>query len=696
MSDLKDQNHIFPEPEIDSSKKTGYRPVLADDSAIFGGAKEVPKERIIINNPNVSFKGVIKDISNTNLETLAHIKQEDEQERMTAEEPIIINPDATKYTQQAPEDKKNVVTFKAKLPFGQTKLGKFLKKFWWLVSIFAILFGSLLYFGITQYLDANKSTPIIKNVDFNITGPDTAAKSTLKIWTITVTNNDKFNLKDLVLEMNYDRDFGLSKSFGDFNKNTENNKLFTLDSLKTGEKKILNLEGKLETQVDVSTKMNGKLRFTVDSTDFKNQKVQELQSADKLTKVEKSVIRIDITSDSRVPKESDQDVKVDFTNQSGKPLTNFRLKMTYPTIGSNFIYVGSEFFLPGKTKQTTPSVGDHTWNIPNLDAGQTGTLLLKTKMKGLAGDKLILIAELINSDDNAVLNKAEKEIVVVDKALSLKPLINVGGDYINAEGTINYSVTIKNNYTTDLKNLKVTASFIDNADLIDKEGFGIDQGSPILDKNKKEVSWTGSGLISLQRLGPKAEETITFTGKIKPLSAFTASTFTQENFFIQPKVTVTGDNFEPQSEVGDIRRAKGGPELKQSVEYLTDGAKKIAKVTWEIKNQFSGLKGVEIRSRTPLPSTAWNQASITPTGFSPNIVYTKDNGQIVWKVGDVKPYTGYNGQEVKITFTLINETDSKINFSETPTYTATDTLNQGYEFNQINTPIKDGGAVTFQ
>jgi hypothetical protein len=694
MSDNKDQNHIYPEPDMDSSKNSGYRPVLADDTAVYGSVTEAPKERIIINNPNVSFKGVIKDISNTNLQTMVSTKTEDFQEQMESQEQVVINPEPVTQT-VVKEDKKNVVTFQAKLPFGQTKFGKFLKKFWWLMAIFLILLGLLSFFGITNYLDSNKPTPVIKALDFNINGPDSAAKGTLKIWTVTLKNNDKYNLNNLALEMNYDRDFKLSKAFGDFTKNAENDKLFRLDSLKVGESKILNLEGKLEAQVDVNTKMSSKLRFTVDQSDIKNQSTQEIQAGEKITKVDKSVIRIDITSDSRVPKESDQEVKVDFTNQSGKPLNNFRLKMTYPAIGSNFIYTSSEFFLPGRAKQTTPSIGDHTWTIPNLDNGQTGTLLLKSKMKGLAGDKLILTAELINSEDNAILNKAEKEIVVVDKALTLKPILNVGGDYIAAESSMTYSVTIKNNYTTDLNNIKMVASFIDNADLIDKEGFGIDQGSPVLDKNKKEVSWSGSGLTSLQRLGPKAEETVTFTVKVKPLTAFTASTFTQENFFIQPKITVTGDNFEPQSEVGDIKRAKGGPELKQSVEYLTDGTKKLAKITWEIKNKFSGLTGVEIRSRTPIPN-GWNQASVTPTGFSPNLVYTKDNGQIVWKVGDVKPYTGYNGQELKITFTLINDTDSKINFAETPTYTAIDTLNQGFEFNQINTPIKDGGAVPFQ
>jgi hypothetical protein len=693
MSDLKDQNHIFPEPE-ESLTKNSYRPVLANDDTVLKNMQNSEKLIIQQANPNVSFKGVIKDISNTNIEALVRIKNENDEPEYKSQETIVTE-NVNNYNKNDQKPKK-VIAFDPKLSFWKGKTGTFIKKFWWLITLFLILLTTLITFGVLNYLQNNKPVPIVKKVDINITGPDNAAKNSIKLWTVTITNNDIVNLNNLTLEMNYDRDFKVNKIFGDLLKFQDNDKLFKFDKLAIGEKKILNIEGKLDAQVDVNTEMSGKLRFAVDQIDQNKQTLQELVANKKVTKVDKSLIRIDITSDSRVPKESDQQVKVDFTNQSGKVLNNFRLKMTYPQVGTNFIYNSSEFFLPGRSKQTIPTVGDHTWNIPSLENAQTGTLIINTKMKGEANDKLIIIAELINSDDNILLNKADKEIVVVDKALTIKPSLTLGSDYIQPDGDMLYKITIKNNYNTELNNIKIQANFNDNADLIERDSLVADQGSPIINKSNKELLFTGAGLTSLQRMGPKAEVTVEFRVKVKSITSFTNSSYTQDNFYIQPKVTVTGDNFEPQSELGDIKRAKGGPDIDQKIEYIQDGNKKLAKVTWEVKNKFSNLKDVTLKTRTPLPPSAWNQNSITPPSNSNKITYSKDTGDIVWKIGDVKAYTGYNGQEVKVTFTITNETDSKINFTETPTFVAIDTLNDGFEFNQINNPIKDGGPVIFQ
>ena len=689
MSDQKDQNHIFPEPNF-QEKKDYYRPVLANDSSPLHYLEKEEQTNTTVNS-NISFKGVIKDISNTNLEALKKIKTEEP-------EKIIIDPvnkDQTLEDNKDPKDKK-IITFDVKKKFSETKFGQFLKKFWWLIAILAILFLALGYFAVQSYLENNKSAPILTKVETKIDGPESAPKSGLKIWNISVKNDDAFSMKDVTLEMEYDRDFKISKLVGDFKTTSDKNNSFAIGTIPTGSKKILTIEGKLEAQIDVVTKMSGKLKFYVDGFDKNKQTVQTINLSAKDTKIEKSIIRLDITSDSRVPKESDQDIKIDFTNQSGKVINNFRLKMKYPELGTNFVYQSSEFFLPGKVKQLVPSVGDHTWNITSLDNNQTGSLIIKSKIKGNADDKLTFIAELISIDDNNVLNKAEKEVIVVDKALTIKPIISMDTDYLLPDKELVYTISVKNNYNQELKNLKISAFFIDNAELIDPETIAGEVGSPIINKAAREVSFTSAGVKSLQRMGPKAEELFEFRFKLKPLIAFTNSKYTQDNFFIQPKVSVTGDNFQSQSEIGDIKRAKGGPELIQSVEFLTDGTKRIAKVTWSIKNKFSNLKEFKVRTTTPLPSNSWNQASITPSSSSDSIKYNPVNGEIIWDKGDVEAYTGYNGKEAKITFTLVNSTDSKINFVEAPTYSTIDTLNQGSEFNQINTPITGGGPVSFQ
>jgi hypothetical protein len=688
MSDYKDQNHVFPEPDMDN-KKSSYRPMLADDDSVLQNLSKNDTKQVI--NSNISFKGVIKDISNTNLEALVKIKNEDHEE--TKEDPKIVNNNYSENVKENVKEKK-VISFEPKLSFWKTKFGGFLKKFWWLLTLLTILLITGIFLAIMSYLDNNKPVPIVKNVELSISGPPTAPKGSNKIWTVTVANNDSVNLKELVLNLTYDREFKVNKISGDLSKTKESDNLFKMNELKVGEKRILNIEGKLEAKIDIATEMKANLKFLVKDFDNSKQKLQERESKYE-TKVEKSVIRLDITSDSRVPKESDQTIKVDFTNQSGKPLNNFKLKMTYPPVGTNFVFLNSEFFLPGRTKQTTPTVGDHTWNVSTLEDGQTGTLIVNSKMKGQSGDKLLIVAELINIEDETNLNKIDKEVVVVDKALTLKPTLEINSDYIQPGNEATYKILLRNNYNSELNNVKILAEFIDNADLVDSEGINSSQNNPIINKNKKEVQYTGAGVQNLQRMGPKSEVLLEFSFKFKGLTSYTNSTYSQENFYVRPKITVTGDNFEPQSEEGDTYRAKGGPDIEQTVENFTEGNKKIARITWEVKNKFSTLKDVVLRTKTPLPASAWNQSSITPPAKSSQVNYTKENGEIIWKIGDIKPYMGYNGQELKLSFSITNDTDSQVNFIETPTFTAVDTLNTGYEFNQINTPIKGGNPVQY-
>jgi hypothetical protein len=695
MSDIKDQNHIFPEPDIDH-KKNNYRPVMADDNSVLE-IEHLAPEKIIIPNQNVSFKGVIKDISNTNLEALVKIKEEEYRTHSTGK---IIEQNTQLMeninSQTKTESIKNIISFEKKTNFFDSNLGKFLKRFWWLVTLISILALAAIYFGVINYLENNKSVPIATKVELSIEGPQKAPKSALKTWTIKIDNKDSVDLKNISIDMNYDRDFKVSKVYGDIKTQSDTNKIFKLDKLGKGQQKIFNIEGKLEAQVDIETKMSAIMRFMIDGVEDNKQKVQEKQSKEFVTKVEKSVVRIDISADARVPVESEQEIKVDFTNQSGKDLNNFKLKMNYPEVGTNFVYLSSVLVMPGRTNQVLPTVGDHTWNVTSLKNGESGKLIIKAKLKGQPQDKLNFIAELKSNDNDELLNKADKEIIIVDKAITARPSLDLDGLLIE-NAIIPFKIVVKNNYNSDLKNVKVIASFIDNADLIDKDSLEGETGQPILNKLGKEVTFTGAGLTQLQQLGPKGEVSLEFRFRIKPISAFTTSTFSQDNFFIQPKVTVTGDNFESQSETGDIKRAKGGPEVKQTFQIVQDGTKKIARVTWEVKNRFSNLRDFKLRSRTPLPGiTAWKQDSITPPVQSSRITYNKDTGEVLWNPGDVKAYTGYNGQELKVTFTITNETDSKINFLDTPTFTAIDTLNEGYEFNQINSPLIEGSQIGYQ
>lgn len=703
MSDIKDQNHIFPEPEIDP-RKNKYRPMLADDNSMLEMDK-LPYQKIKSHTENNEYmKNVIKDISNTNIEALVRIKKEDEYEhehhgqripdRVIDQSSKVIEKASVPLTDT--NETKNTIVFEKKEKFSNTALGKFLKRFWWLVSLFVICSMAAVYFGVTYFLNNSVKVPVANKLEFRIDGPDSTPKGSLKTWNLILENKNSVAIKDIAMDIKYDLEFKPSKIYGDSEKINNNDTQVFISKLEVGQKKIVNIDGKLNSEVDINSKMSAIVKYYVDGIENTKQSPQYQNSNEKLTRVEKSLIRLDISSDARVPVESEQEIKIDFTNQSGKTLSNLRLKMTYPEVGTNFVYLSSDFLLPGKSKQTQPSVGDHTWNIISLDNGQSGNVTIRARVKGKPQDQLTLKAELIQNDDNQILNKTQKDIIIVDQPVSIRPMI-VTDEYIKPEQTYTYRVAVKNNYNSDLRNVKVIANFVDNAELIEKEGFQADTFSPLLDKNKKELVYSGAGLPQLQLLGPKAEVIIEFTFKTKALSSFTNSSYSQDNFFIQPKVNVTGENFAPQVETGEIKRAKGGPIIKQSFELIKDGNKQMVRVTWDIKNSFSNLKDVTVRTRTALSNnSAWNQTSVTPPSQSTKISYNKDSGEIIWKAGDVKAYTGNNGQEVKVTFTITNDTDSKFNFVDTPTYTAIDTLNEGYEFNQLNNPMIEGSAISFQ
>ncbi|MGL4758059.1 MAG: hypothetical protein ACRCXZ_01895 [Patescibacteria group bacterium] len=705
MPEFKDQNHIFPEPEMDA-KKSNYRPMLADDDSVIEIEKNQSQK--ITSNKNVSLKGVIKDISNTNLEALVRIKKEDEMEHETE---IIQGPkpnsssvsttpnimeELEERTKESTAKKTNVFTYQKKEKFIDTSFGRFLKRFWWLVSLFVILSIAAAYFGVVTYMEANKKAPLISDLKLEIQGDSKIPKDAKRTWNVSLTNNSQYPLKDINVFMIYDSAFAFEEYNGTLEK--KSNTEFKLPKLGKGEKQIFKIEGRFNKKdvVDIDTKMLGKARFLIDDSSYKDQKPQETLSNEFVTKVEKSIVRLDISIDGTVPIESDQTIKVDFTNQSGKQLNNFRLKMTYPTVGLNFNYISSEFSLPGRSNQTQPSNGDHTWNIVSLENGETGTVSIKSTIKGSPDNNLQFKAELINNDSNELIVSTNRDIKVVDKAISTYATIE-GADFLQPDGTLSYKIELRNNYNTELRNVNVDASFVDNAELIDKEGFAASEGNPIINKNDKKLSFRGAGLPSLQVLGPKSSVVIKFNFKLKPVGAFNGfSQYGQDNYNIRPKVVVTGENFNtPPEVIGDKKWAKGGPIIKQSVEYLADGKKKMARITWEVKNKFSKLENLTIRTRSPLStSTAWNKDSVTPPAQANNITYNKDSGEIVWKAGNVEDFMGSNGKELKVTFTITNDTDStSVNFTDTPTFSVFDTLNTGFEFNQLNTPFESGGTV---
>jgi Domain of unknown function DUF11 len=596
---------------------------LYDENA-YSKLRQKSRIEPINENYDIKFEGVIKDLSNTNLtdknenvdpwsndtsETVTVNDVTEAQVEVFSQKPL----ETIKSANLGDTKSGNVISFEQKFGFWEKSLGKLLKKFWWVgLSVLVLLIAGV-FFLVTSNQKENKPAPTLDKISISISGEESVARGSIQKWNLKIVNAENINIENIVVNMSYDQDFKFSRSSGLLKEGT-NGKSFTLEGLKSNAEVIQNIEGKYDSNIDVPVNMSAKMTFEVEGFKGKKNSIQEKSSATFVTKVRKSLMRIDISNNgsNNITQESEQSFTVTFANQSGERLEKIGLKMEYPKENQKVIYKNSVLKIPGVRDRTEPTSGSDYWEIDTLEKDQSGTLTVDYSVRGTIGEKITFTASLLDKKDNQPINNASKELFVLSKQVVINSSIGQANGFLLEETSYDYSITVENTSGLELKNLQVTARLEDPTEIFDWSTAILGDQKGELRISDKTVTFTGRQLDVFKSFTPKSKQKIAFRILTKKKPYLSLRNDLAKNFYAKTIVTIEADGIEKITEKGDITRARSEPSVTQSVEYTKINGKSAARITWSVKNSFAEVKDFRMTAKTLLQKGAFQTDKVLP------------------------------------------------------------------------------------
>jgi hypothetical protein len=701
-------NQIGQNPSADQNS-------LYDENAYVKLRQRI-KPEAVNENYDIKFEGVIKDLSNTNLNNSDSGYASYDSSSPWINQAQVDNGEIIEISQvptsvagvsvQKPletiksatldnNSKENVISFEQKLGFWDKGFGKILKKFWWLFLSFLVLVLAGVFFLVTTNQKENKPAPILEKISVVILGESSVPRGSVQKWNLKINNAEAINIENLKVNMEYDPAFKFVRSTGLMTEGVAG-KSFTLDSLKAGTEVIQTFEGKYDANIDVGVNMLAKLSYEVEGFKGKKNSLQDKTSPIFTTKIKKSLMRIDIsnTGSNNIPVESDQVFTITFANQSGERLEKIGLKMEYPTLNQKVIYKSSVLKMTGVSDRITPTSSTDYWELDTVEKDQTGTLVIDYSIRGTVGEKIVFNATLIDKRDGQTINAVSKELFVLNRPVTLKSSLSTGDNFLKESGSVKFNIDIENTSNVELKNFRITAKTEDPTELLDWSTATLGNEKGELRISDKTVSFTGNQIDVFRSFTPKSKFSTSFSIQTKKTPYLSLRTDQAKNFFAKSIVTVEADGMEKITEKGEIVRAKSQPTVTQSVEYLKVDGKYAAKITWSLKNSFAEVKDFRMVARTALQKGAFKQDMVLPVDSK--LKFDADSNSVIWSLSSIPAYQGNQGNPLETSFVLVNTTDSKINFLDTVVYTATDTSDLGLTFDQASNSVVGPTNIPFK
>ena len=586
------------------------------------------------------------------------------------------------------------------------QIQQFLLKKWWLtlliVSAVGIMFVTIFAFFVLQkgpLLD-NK----YENVSLRLLGPSELSKGSPEVWRIIIENKEKTPLQNVVVELNFDRNFEFIKSITPSSDNKEGSKysFSRLDAVGEGiDKQKIEIQGATKANTNESIVMSGKISYTPDA-------LVKAQNQGKLAKgieTRRTLLLPDIKTittnstiagelkarDDVIQNNGEEEIVLKYRNTGNKDVRDLRVRMNYP---ENFKYTSSEFkkdaFSP---TQNSPDNGNNLWIINNFPAFGEHTLSVKGVVEGTSGQTIKFVAEIEirNGSEWQPLYKIDREVSIASKPLVIKAEISGknGNQLFSAGETVTVSVNYSNQGVSVVRNVNLSATIEDPSDLLDWKTVqftGGERGSI----NDKTVRWISNNIPELANLQVKASGQVSFSVKVKEGGNFLKTYRNQEDYNITPKAFASGQNIQEIAYTGDVYRATGDISFTQknkfvSIDPLNQNLKRY-NITWELRNVQNKVNNITIKTRSPLNSSAWQASSITPLNRINQLSYNSSTGDIIWKLEFLAPYSGISNPVAILSFDLVTQSPQDLTLIEGVTMTGYDDLT-GQKYEKSASPI---------
>jgi hypothetical protein len=578
----------------------------------------------------------------------------------------------------APKEEKPKFTFDFK---------KFVSKYWKfpaaIVLIFSLLGGGFLAFK--RFSPPENDPTKFLNVTSEIEAPKSLSQGNPGEWTIKINNNEETSVENLEVELKYDDSFQFIKGVSQPPENLTGNifKITRLGGVSSGESSgLIKIQGLVTGQVDLDSVMQGRVSYTPSAIASQKDSLRVVDIIPSRTKITSPEIKLTIEpSVGSIQNGGEISFVIKVKNTKQQDYQDLKLRMNYPS-GNTFAYSSSQFTNDDTGSKTeTPDDGDDTWLISRLPGLSEQTLILKGNVNVKSQQKISFGAELSLKTDKSnyqTLNKVYKDITVSSETLALSTNIDKEDKTFVPGERLKFVINYENKSQTVIKNAEILASIEDKANLLDLKTISFVGGSRPYEINN-QIQWTGNNTPQLVTVGPSATGKIEYEVEVK--KNVLREKLSQGDYIIRPNVSMKAINLQDVSTAGDVYKMRSNlgfvstqPE-EVKIAKSTNANRKKYKMSWILTSEQNQIDNLIVKSSTKLPPATWQSTLISPTEQAKNLSYNPSNGEIVWKVDKLEPYTGKEGKnQAMINFEIVLElqNQSGLVLLEAPTVSATD------------------------
>lgn len=503
-------------------------------------------------------------------------------------------------------------------------------------SILAVII--LLAAGLLYYRQMIFSKEILK---LEILGPDNAKTGDEIQYTVKYKNNGNFVLQNPKLT------FELPD-----NSLTEDGKtLFTqsLDDIYPGAQdsvtfkaRLLGKDGDLKTAKAAISYVPKNITATYESdTSF-------------ITKIDASPITLDFDLPTKVEQGKTLQYSINYFSNIDYPLENLSIKID-STAGFDLA-------------SSDPKSLDNTeWKLQTLNKAQGGRISFTGKVSAGTNQNLTFSASLgmWRNGGFVVIKQSTQNVQVIQPLLYIFQQVNGSSSYVASPGeTLHYQIFFTNIGSTPFDNLFMVAKLDSSAlDMSTLQVGSYGQAQP----NDNMIVWDHSNVPQLQRLDVQQEGEVDFSVKVK------------DN--LNPSADSNGITIKDEVNISQITQSftikvSSGLVISQRAYYKNSditntgptppkvGQATTYTINWEIKNYFSDVKNVKVK--TTLPQNITLTGQIMPQNELSNFSFDSASREIVWSTGDIAAGTGVNGDPVTFSFQISLTPDSSQKGSTAP------------------------------
>jgi hypothetical protein len=728
---MADQNNLFPQPELPVENTNGYVPRSEDSALKLSKLAQKAQNLSDFNNPqpdvfqsqpyvNSSYQqsphiehqynnSQIYPNQNSNLNYQPTINYQQNQIPHTGyQSPQPINYQNYNYSSNdfstglADSDiLQQASTAQPKVSFD---FKQFVTKFWKIPAIILLVLSlaGVGFFAFTKLTTKVNDPTKFLNVSAKIEAPKSLSQGTPGTWNLLINNNEETQIQNIEVELKYDDSFQFIKGINQQPENLTGNlfKIARLDAINGGESQaVISLQGIVTGQVDLDSIMQGRVSFTPSIIAKESDSRRTIDIPAVQTKITSPEIKMTIdAATNSIQNGGEQTFTIKVKNTKQTDYQDLKLRVNYPA-GNAFAYISSEFSNDSNgSSSDTPDDGDDTWLISRLPGLSEQTLILKGSVNVKSQQKISFGVDLSLKTDKInyqTITKVFKDISVASETLLLTTYIEKDDRTFTPGEKLKFVVNYENKSQTVIKNAEILASIEDKSNLLDLKTISFIGGNRPYEINN-QIQWTGNNTPQLVTVGPTATGRIEYEVEVK--KNVIREKLSQGDYIIKPNVSMKAINLQDVYASGEVYKMRSNfgfvatQPIEVNIAKSTNANRRKYKMSWSLNNEQSQTDDIVVRSSTKLPPATWQSTLISPSEQAKNFSYNPSNGEIVWKVDKLEPFTGNEGKnQVVINFeiTIELQNQSGLVILEAPTVSAKDNFT-GSTFNLSGEASKIG------